>query len=354
MNKDIDRQTLEYFLTDIEDEKTDVGQFEREKWLRENPQQQEQLRELDEQWSDVEALAPWAAEEIGRLENSLGLTRASGVDSAFVNRFLHYLKWLCVPMSAIALLLIVVFSVIQQDSRLYYETVKGEQRKLVLADGSRVSLNSGSEIEVTFTEQARNIRLIKGEGLFEVVHEERRPFIVRARENQVVAIGTVFNVRFDREDVEVTVLEGRVAVVPEQDMPPVGISTPTTQEMEVMHTNFDLSGGVLLGLDEQVRVSQLGVIDEPAEVRADDVAAWNRGMMIFDGVSLREVAREMSRYIEGDIQVDDAVASQLVTGGIKISDRETMLGLLLEVVPIQLVNKNSMLTILTEDTNSIN
>jgi transmembrane sensor len=353
MNNDIDKKTLEYFLTDLDEENTSVEQLERERWLRENPQQQDQLDQLEQQWSEVESLAPWAHEEIERLESNLGLTQVP--DQGKVSPIRYYLKWLSVPLAAAALLLVfITLPIIQQDDPLYYETTKGEQRKLILPDGSRVSLNSDSAIEVTFTTQARDIRLLKGEGLFEVVHEQSRPFVVTARENQVVAVGTVFNVRFDHEDITVTVLEGKVAVVPTQDNKLTTNATLAIENLPDQPSGAGLSSGVLLELGRQIRVSRHGVIAAPQEVHADNVTAWNRGMMIFDGVSLREVAREMSRYIDGDIQVDDAVANHLVTGGIKISDRDTMLGLLLEVVPIQLVNKNPKLTILIEYTAAKN
>jgi len=82
----------------------------------------------------------------------------------------------------------------------------------VLEDGSVVALNRGAVIETSFTPEYRLVHLLRGEANFNVVKDVDRPFVVRAGNVDVRAIGTIFNVRLGNAEVEVLVSEGRVGV----------------------------------------------------------------------------------------------------------------------------------------------
>ena len=86
-----------------------------------------------------------------------------------------------------------------------------EQR--ALTDGSVVELNDGSRVDVEFSPTERRVRLT-GEAHFRVAKDPRRPFVVDARGVAVRAVGTEFNVRIERESVQVLVTEGSVTVRP--------------------------------------------------------------------------------------------------------------------------------------------
>src|SRR6185312_11131352 len=75
-----------------------------------------------------------------------------------------------------------------------YTTAIGEQRTCKLQDGSMVYLNTDSRLEVDFSKAVREVRLVRGEALFVVEHDTRRPFIVRSGDTSVRAVGTQFNV----------------------------------------------------------------------------------------------------------------------------------------------------------------
>src|SRR5882672_2594417 len=77
----------------------------------------------------------------------------------------------------------------------------GEIRRLTLKDGSNIVLNASSVVKVTFEKHERRIELIRGEALFNVVHDVQRPFVVQARDVAVKAVGTSFSVRLDPRDV---------------------------------------------------------------------------------------------------------------------------------------------------------
>jgi transmembrane sensor len=91
-------------------------------------------------------------------------------------------------------------------------TAKGEFRRVPLQDKSIASINSGSQIEVSFTRHQRRIDLRKGEAWFEVAKDKSKPFIVAAGDALIRAVGTAFSVRRLAAGSEVLVTEGTVEV----------------------------------------------------------------------------------------------------------------------------------------------
>src|SRR5262249_31967908 len=98
------------------------------------------------------------------------------------------------------------------DDAQTYRTGVGEQRRVELADGSVVHLNSKSRVRVIYSDRARDFRLLEGEALFKVGHDAARPFRVRAGDNLIRALGTQFNVLRRPSGTTVQVIEGAVQV----------------------------------------------------------------------------------------------------------------------------------------------
>ncbi|MGH3711504.1 MAG: FecR family protein, partial [Pseudonocardiaceae bacterium] len=88
----------------------------------------------------------------------------------------------------------------------------GQRKQLTLADGTKVVLNIDTEIATSFSRGQRDVVLVKGEADFQVAHDKERPFVVRAGEGSVTALGTRFQVRREALESLVTLLEGSVSV----------------------------------------------------------------------------------------------------------------------------------------------
>ena len=95
-----------------------------------------------------------------------------------------------------------------------------------LADGSKIALRLGAEIEVNFSAARRSVRLTRGEALFTVAKDPARPFVVSARGVDVRAVGTEFVVRHDPAAIAILVTEGRIAV---GETSPVGVESVPIQ-----------------------------------------------------------------------------------------------------------------------------
>lgn len=95
-------------------------------------------------------------------------------------------------------------------SALEWATGPGEQRTVLLKDGSRVTLNTRTSLRATMTRSSRNIDLQEGEAYFEVARDASRPFTVHTTLGSARAIGTHFNVYLQPTRLSVTTIEGRV------------------------------------------------------------------------------------------------------------------------------------------------
>ena len=97
----------------------------------------------------------------------------------------------------------------------------GERRTFTFNDGSEVTLNTATRINLDYNEKRRYLRLQQGEALFKVAKDPNRPFVVAIGDRTVVALGTSFLARRDTGTIAVTLIEGKVSV----STPELGFAT---------------------------------------------------------------------------------------------------------------------------------
>lgn len=180
----------------------------------------------------------------------------------------------------------------------------GELRKVVLPDGSLMTLNTQSEVRERYSRHSREIHLTKGEVLFDVVHDATREFVVRTGAWTVLAVGTAFAVRrLNPTSVDVTVTEGVVEMLP-----------PRPLDAEHRST---LSAFQQASIDGDDRLAVREVSPEELQRRL----AWRTGLIVFDGQTLRQALAEMSRYSRRQLRVDDPeLAERSIVGVFPTSD----------------------------------
>lgn len=176
-----------------------------------------------------------------------------------------------------------------------YRSAAGEQRTLVLADGTHLTLNTASAVDVRFDQTSRSIVLRTGEILVKSgPADSSRPLQVITRHGTATPIGTRFTVRQDDAFSHVAVLEGSVRIA--------SASGSATQTLAV-------------GQGARYTAEVIG----PLSSADDSTAAWTRGMLLADDMPLAELAAELSRYRKGLIQCDDAIAGLRVSGAFPVS-----------------------------------
>jgi len=191
-------------------------------------------------------------------------------------------------------------------------TPAGERLDVQLADGSSVHLNTNTEISVSLTGRSREVRLAKGEALFEVLSDAARPFNVTVGDRDVRVVGTTFNVL--RHD-------GRITVTVEQGKVEVRAQGPR--------------GNVRLGAGDQYAAREGVAAYQVAKIDPSTAAAWRSGRAVYTNAPLSEVASDLSRYYGRPIVVGDAETGALRFSGIlKIEDQMTTLRRLEALLPV--------------------
>jgi transmembrane sensor len=177
-----------------------------------------------------------------------------------------------------------------------YSTRIGETKEVVLSDGSLVTLNTNSKIQVHYGETRRQIQLLQGEALFDVAKNRKRPFVVMAGDTQVRAVGTSFTVRLlPEQPVRVLVREGVVEIkrpeVPQA--PPVRLAANT---MAIAPPEAPIS------------------TEAVPRIQVTRNLAWREGRIAFDNETLANAAREFRRYSDIQIRVPPEFENQTITG----------------------------------------
>jgi transmembrane sensor len=183
-----------------------------------------------------------------------------------------------------------------------FATGKGETKVVALKDGSVVTLNTASEIQVSYTDSLRSVELVQGEALFDVAKNKSRPFVVTAGDTNVRAVGTSFTVRrLEAAPVQVLVREGVVEVFkPAANAAPVRIAANSMAEAP----------------------DAAPIAAKPIPVaQVHRQMAWQKGQIAFEGETLAEAAAEFARYSDTRIViVDPALAREEIAGLFKATD----------------------------------
>lgn len=181
-------------------------------------------------------------------------------------------------------------------------TVTAEVRKVVLQDGSEVTLAPDSAIAVGYEPAGRRVRLLSGEAFFDVKPDPSRPFRVLAGDVETIVVGTAFDVRLSADGVVVSVEHGVVRVGP--------VSAVERDELRA---------------GQAARVTPAGETSrQPAS--ADMVAAWRDGQLVAQNVPLREAVDQLRRYYAGTIVLASAsLGERRITGAYNLADPQDAL-----------------------------
>jgi len=178
-----------------------------------------------------------------------------------------------------------------------YTTKAGEQETVTLSDGTLVSLNTNTKVVVDYTRNLRRVRLERGEAMFEVSKNPRRPFVVQAAREEVGALGTTFTVRKDPGRLSVLLVEGRVQ-----------ISRHARQRSKSVRLAILAPGERMT-----VRADGAPVVDYPSVEMA---TAWRRGEIIFDNTAIVDALAEFNRYGPPYIRIGNPALAKLHISGV--------------------------------------
>lgn len=196
--------------------------------------------------------------------------------------------------AVIALFMIAVLSIYFLNTQLetklvVHQTVAGKRSKVTLPDGSTVDLNSESKLTYPekFDAGVREV-VLEGEAFFTIKADRDKPFIVTSQHLITKVLGTSFNIRAftDEKKVQVVVASGRVLV---EDQP-MGYTAPK---------------GIILTKDEMLTLDISDKTMTKTSGNFDELIAWKDGILVFNAVELREVAKKLERWFGMKIYLEN-------------------------------------------------
>lgn len=197
-----------------------------------------------------------------------------------------------------------------------YHTGTGERRQLRLADGSQVTLDTDSALDIHFDGRQRQLYLRSGRiHIATAMDAAGRPFLVYTAEGSAQALGTRFTVHQRPGRSQVAVFAGAVALRP----------------------RLDAGHPLILNAGQQASFDAGG--SEPPGAAASADAAWQQGMLIVNAMYLDDFAAELGRYRPGWLFCDPQVARLDVSGSFPLDDTERVLDALANTLPVQIVRR---------------
>lgn len=153
-----------------------------------------------------------------------------------------------------------------------FQTASGQRTAITLPDGTKVTLDSETEMTFYDLKSERRIKMLEGRAFFDVAKDRSRPFIVHVGGKSVRAIGTAFEISFGRGDIEVILAEGEVRV---EDSATKNGTTMTAGRQLVMAS------------DRRWLIHKIDVEKE---------TSWTSGRLIFMNDPLSKALTEVNRY----------------------------------------------------------
>ncbi|MCI4592291.1 FecR domain-containing protein [Sphingobium sp. BYY-5] len=213
------------------------------------------------------------------------------------------------------------FAAWQSAQATVYRTAIGEQRRIRLPDGSRLILDTDSEVRAHVSESQRHMELRRGQAYFAIVRSNL-PFVVEAGGHDISANVSALNIRCDATQVSITLFDGKATVLSPQ-------VAPTQLE----------AGERLIANGERAH------LDRPD---LGDAAAWQSGRVIFHGDTLAAAVAEMNRYGSTEMLLEPAVAGLQISGSYRTGDSQAFARSIATLLPVRVTARADKLLLGTK------
>lgn len=198
----------------------------------------------------------------------------------------------------------------------------GEKSQLILADGTRVWLNSESKLIYPLIMKGRERKVVlEGEAYFDVTKLKNSHFVVYTQDIKVKVLGTKFNVKSYPKDktIETTVVEGAVRVEADKNkmkFSPI-LLKPAERLIYRKEPMKNISNNSTLN-DNRVTINEVPSLNQEiiiSHVNTDNITCWKDHLLVFDNETFEEIALKMSRWYKVQIDILDAeLKTQRYTG----------------------------------------
>ena len=333
MRQDAVTQASEFFIEFRAGDGTPAVRARFEKWLRSSPENVQAYLEIAAAWCalptsdpggliDIRALLAAAqdAQDDNVVDLAFSRLRATRPPVPYRRRI-----WRFVASAALFAILGSGGVWVINQSATTYKTGIGEQRTLILADGSTLVLDALTTVKVRLTKEAREVTLVRGQAYFHDTDDPARPFVVRTDGGVVRAIGTEFDVDEMPGRTVVIVLAGEVAVARSFAWLD---SVEHRELLQELARPVNKLTAVLVSAGQQVTI-QAQQIPAPSPVDVTAVTAWREQRLIFDDTPLERVAQQYNLYSKRQLRIADSSLRRVgISGEYSASDPAALIGFL--------------------------
>jgi transmembrane sensor len=239
-----------------------------------------------------------------------------------------------------------------RNAAFLFTTSPGTRGTYNLPDGSVITLDADSILQVVLTENERSLRLTRGEAYFRVAKDRSRPFIVNVVDMRARAVGTVFDVHVNDQNTVVAVLEGKVEVSTGAPVPPDRLgshfeSVPSTASGSATSLGAQPRGAsdtvpfaAQVGPGEAIEYTRAGTFAVLPRSAAALTTFWLKGRRVYSNEPLRNVLTDVQRYSGRKIEIADGAAGDLgFTGSILLDNADAWLKALPVALPVSLLER---------------
>lgn len=314
----------------------DVQELER--WMSEDPENREEYKQVLETWDFMDELC----DHLDKLEVEKPEATPSVLDHKPVRKW-PKLAAAAGFMLAASIVILTLYSSntpekIEQLAS--YTTRTGEQKTVELDDGSTMVLNTNSRVLVDYSTSVRKTIIDRGEVFFEVVKDPLRPFVVDTGARSITVLGTSFDVLKAGMDLEVSVVEGLVAVHRSEklvtlDSAAVDLNTHSLTDIAADSDSFRLSAGIKARFTGTFASDLAGIeVSELSEI--ENFPSWRYGSIRFNDRPLYEVVRELNRYTRRKVLIEDSRVMDLKVNVVfQLDEVESVLHKMEGVLPLR-------------------
>jgi transmembrane sensor len=307
-------------MRDAEPDSPERTKFEA--WLMESPIHQHEYESFAQSWDDIDSLpqltAMAKAKEVDRFMNKERSAKkvknaAATISICIIVFFMslagiyQYQEWQASPIAQIASL-----------------TEKAQITTSTLEDGTEVTLNANSNIEVTYYRNRRHVHLHHGEAIFKVAKDPNRPFVVETDTTIITVLGTRFAVNKLSQFVRVSVEHGQVRV-----------ESKNASDAKVLYKG------------DVVEVPNYQAI-KYRNYNAADYFKFASGVIVFNESDIHEIAEVLSRFRKDNIVVK-GTSQERISAVIDAKDTETFINTLPKIANLQVIDKEHHKTIQLKD-----
>lgn len=217
-------------------------------------------------------------------------------------------------------------------------TSPGGSQQFTLPDGTVLSLDADTQLQVAYYQQRREVRLSKGQVYFQVKHLQDKPFVVLSGPSRVTVLGTSFSVRYipqsmSGDGVEVAVRSGSVRIGARSWLQ--NMRWRALASLNLMAYDHHL---MVLHATQRATGDAHGNLTRQLPIALDNIAEWRQARINFNNTPLNLALAEFSRYGNVPFHLASSdVANLRISGSFNIYRPDSFVDALPKVLPVKLI-----------------